>query len=413
VKIPSALILLAVFATVSFAQIPSTPGIPPAAEAQQAFAFAQAQSMMMTNQAQLQGLIASQAAMLTSVEARSMFLSQAASLQARVTANQGAMVSVQAAMQHSLALQKQLQVQSAILSMRSQGIENASVMRSSVQLALLDPLKLSRRTAMLYAVAAQTSGQSSSGQTATQPSSPDTTPLPVEPPPMMIRPTFGHVLEVEKPTLSSGAGTVQPGTKISIRSETHYAALYYTTNGWTPTTQSARYTGPITINSNTHLEVIAVGPSFVRSAVERADYQVPGSPAPVLESTVVVPEDGALRAGTPVRVAFAGKEIDSETASVGDEITVVLDEQIKLGETVLAPKGAAVSASLTFADPAHGGAPGDLVFETRSVEIAGKRVPLFGGETLEGVKGVLGGKNAKIKPGMTAMAFVAADTLVK
>src|SRR5262249_42957151 len=127
-----------------------------------------------------------------------------------------------------------------------------------------------------------------------------------------------------------------------------------------------------------------------------------------------VPEDGTLRAGTPVRVAFAGKEIDSETAAVGDEITVVLDEEIKLGGTVLAPKGAAVNAALTFADPSHGGAPGDLVFEIHSVEVAGKHVPLFGGEALEGAKGALGGgKSAKIKPGMTAMAFVAADTLVK
>jgi len=120
-----------------------------------------------------------------------------------------------------------------------------------------------------------------------------------------------------------------------------------------------------------------------------------------------------LRAGTPIRVAFAGKEIDSESAAVGDEITVVIDEPVKLGETVFAPKGAPVNASLTFADPSHGSAPGDLVFEIHAVEVAGKHVPLFGGETLEGAKGVLGGKNAKIKPGMTAMAFVAADTLVK
>jgi hypothetical protein len=417
VKIPAALFLLAVLTTVSLGQIPPTPGMPPVAQAQQAFAFAQAQSMMMTNQAQFQGMIASQASMLTSVEARSMFLAQAASLQTRVTTNHGVMFSAQAAaigtMQHSLALQKQLQVQSAILSMRSRGVENASAMQGAVQLALFDPVKFSRRTAMLRAAAAQTSGQTSSGQTAAQPSSPDTAQLPAEPPPMMIRPTFGNPLVVEKPMLSSGSGTVPAGTKISIRSETHYATLYYTTNGWTPTTQSAKYTGPITINSSTHLEVIAVGPNFLRSVVERADYQVPNSPAPVLESTVFVPEDGMLRAGTPVRVAFASKEIDSESAAVGDEITVVLDEQVKLGETVLAPKGAPVSASLTFADPARGGAPGDLVFEIHSVEIAGKRVPLFGGETLEGVKGVLGSKGAKIKPGMTAMAFVVADTLVK
>jgi hypothetical protein len=230
---------------------------------------------------------------------------------------------------------------------------------------------------------------------------------------MMIRPTFGNPMVIEKPIFSLASGTVPAGSKISIRSETHYATLYYKTNGWTPTTLSAKYTGPIIINSTTHLEVIAVGPNFLRSTVERADYKVAKSSAPVLESTVVVPEDGILRAGTPVRVAFAGKEIDSETAAVGDEITMVLDQWVKLGETVLVPKDAPVNAALTVADPARGSPPGDLVFEIHFVEIAGKRVPLFGGETLEGVKGFLDAKNAKIKPGMTVMAFVVADTLVK
>jgi Chitobiase/beta-hexosaminidase C-terminal domain len=427
VKTLSALVLLATFTAVSLAQVPPAPGVPPAAQAAQAFAVAQAQSMMITNQAQLQGMIAAQSALLTSVQARSMFLGMAASLQVRAAANQGAMFAADTAaitaMQHSLALQRELQVQSAILSMRIRGIESASAMQGAVQLALLDSVKLSRRTAMLHAAAARAAGQTSvgqtaSGQTAAQPSaqapSPDAASLPAEPPPMMIRPTFGNALVVEKPLFSAASGTVPAGTKISIRSETHYATLYYTTNGWTPTTQSAKYTGPITINSNAHLEVIAVGPNFLRSSVERADYQVANSPAPVLESTVLVSEDGILRAGTPVRVAFAGGEVDSDLAAVGDEIAVVLDEQVKLGETVLAPKGTPVNAALTFADPSRGSAPGDLVFEIHSVEVAGKRVPLFGGETLEGGKGVLGGgKGAKIKPGMTAMAFVAADTLVK
>jgi Chitobiase/beta-hexosaminidase C-terminal domain len=244
------------------------------------------------------------------------------------------------AMQRSLALQKQLQVQSVILNMRGRGVESASAIQGAVQLALVDPVKLSRLNAMLHAEAAQTSGQTTSRQTAAQPPPPDAASLPAEQPPMMIRPTFGNKLGVEKPTFSVKSGTVASGTKVHIKSETHYAALYYSTNGWTPTTQSAKYTGPTTVNSNTHLEVIAVGPNFLRSVVERADYKVPNSPAPVLESTVLVAEDGILRAGTPVRVAFAGKEIDSESAAVGDEITVVLDEDVKLGGAALAPKGA-------------------------------------------------------------------------
>ena len=418
-KIFSALVPM-LFAAVSLAQVPATPGVPATAQAQQAFAFVQAQSMIITNQAQLQGMIASQAAMLHSAQARAMFLSQAASLQVRQAAIHGNTFASQmagmAAVQRSFEMQKQLQAQAVVLRMRSLGVESAPVVERAVELALLHPVELSQRSALLHTLAAQASGQvnpgdNRSGQTA-KPQS-DASPVPVEPPPMMIRPTFGNPLTVEKPVLSLPPGTVQPGSKVSIRSETHYAMLYYTTNGWTPTTQSAKYTGPITINSTTHLEVIAVGPNFVRSVVERADYQVPDSPALVLESTVAVPADGTLRAGTPIRVAFSGKEIDSEGAAVGDEISMVLDEQIKSGETVLAAKGTPVEAVLTYADPAHGSAPGDLVFEIHSVEIAGTRVPLFGGETLEGAKGTLSSKNAKIKPGMTALAFVVADTLLK
>jgi hypothetical protein len=421
-----ALVLLATSAVVSFAQVVPAPGTPAAAQAAQAFAIMQGQSMIITSQAQLQGMIAAQSALLTSAQARSMFMGMAAGLQVRAATNQGSMFAAQAATIYAVqpwrTMQRQLQVESAILSMRIRGVESASAMQGAVQFALSDSAKFSRRAAMLHAAAAQASGQTSSSQAASsqaapgqavQPLSPDAAPLPAEPPPMMIRPTFGNPLEVEKPTFSVEPGSVPSGTKISLRSETHYATLYYTTNGWTPTTQSARYTGPITITSNTHLQVIAVGPNFLRSSVERADYRVPNSPTPALESAVSVPEDGVLRAGTPVRVVFAGKEIDSESAAVGDEITVVLDEEVKVGGTVLAPKGAAVNAALTFADPSRGSAPGDLVFEIHSVEVAGKHVPLFGGETLEGAKGVLGSKNAKIKPGMTAMAFVAVDTLVK
>ena len=118
-----------------------------------------------------------------------------------------------------------------------------------------------------------------------------------------------------------------------------------------------------------------------------------------------------MRAGTPLRVVFAGKDIDSDFSAVGDEIVLRLDQEVRLGDTVLAQKGAPVTAALTFADASHTfTAPGDLVFEIHSVEVAGKRVPLFGGETLEG-KG--SGQNAVIRPGMTAMAFVAADTSLK
>jgi len=364
---------------------------------------------MMTNQAQVQGMIFAQASMLNSFQARSMFLSMAGSLQARASMNQGAMLFAAASMQRSLALRNQFAIQSAILRLRNQGTESAPAMQGAVRAALSGRDGSYRLRAMLHAQAAQASGQTGTNPGASQTSASDTGATSAEPPPMMIRPTFGNPMTVDKPTFSVDSGKVDAGTKVRIKCETHYAAIYYTTNGWTPTTQSARYAGPITINYNAHLEAIAVGPNLLRSAVEQIDYKVPGSAAPAPESAVAVPEDGVLRAGTPIRVSFADN-LDSETAQVGDEPKLVLDEDIKQGSAVLAAKGSPVSAALTNADPSSFTAPGDLVFEIHSVDLAGKHVPLFGGETLEGARS---GKNATIKAAMTALAFVAADTPIK
>jgi hypothetical protein len=408
-KTAAALLILTASAVLSLAQIAPAPGMSPAAQAQQAFAVAQARTMMMTSQAQVQGMIFAQANMMNSFQARSMFLSMAGSLQARASMNQGAMLFAAASMQRSLALRNRFAIQSAILHLRNQATENAPAMQGAVQAALSDPTKSYRLRSMIHAEAAQASGQASTSSTPPQSSTPDAGSVSADPPPMMIRPTFGNPMSVDKPTFSVESGKVDPGTRVRIKCETHYAAIYYTTNGWTPTTQSARYTGPITISYNTHLEAIAVGPNLLRSVVEQTDYKVPGSAAPVSESSVAVPEDGILRAGTPVRVSFA-ENVDSESAQIGDEPKVVLDEDIKQGPSVLAAKGSPVSSALVNADPSSFSAPGDLVFEIHSVDVAGKHVPLFGGETLEAAKP---GKNAAIKAGMTALAFVAADTPIK
>src|ERR1035438_9286454 len=53
-----------------------------------------------------------------------------------------------------------------------------------------------------------------------------------------------------------GMDVVTPGTTVRIKCSTHYAVIYYTTNGWTPTTASRRYRGPISISATTQLQAI-------------------------------------------------------------------------------------------------------------------------------------------------------------
>jgi hypothetical protein len=214
------------------------------------------------------------------------------------------------------------------------------------------------------------------------------------------------------PTFSVKAGKIEPGTQVRIKCTTHYATIYYTTDGWTPTAASLHYTGPIKVNENTHFQAIAVGPNLLHSAVARADYWITAPSAtapavPVAQPALIT--DGVLHAGTPLRLRV-DKEVSSSTAEVGDTIPLLLDQDVKVGDTVVAAKGTPVDALLIAADPAskHNVA-GDLVFRIRSLTVRGKTIPLMGGQTLEG-QGGRNSKDAVIDPGLTVIAVVAKDT---
>jgi hypothetical protein len=230
------------------------------------------------------------------------------------------------------------------------------------------------------------------------------------------------------PTFSIKAGEVQPGSMVRLASRTHYATIYYTTNGWSPTTRSRRYKGPITINTTTQLQAMAVAPNMVRSPINSATYKVNKTATP--SQPLALASDGVLHAGTRLHLV-TGSEVTSKTAQVGDNISVLLDQDVTLGDAIILPKGTPVEATITQADPAsRGRIPGDVAFEVRGISAGGKQIPLKGGETLEGTGRPIGayilipvigpivglsqisqyGDEAVIKPGMTMTAAVAVDT---
>lgn len=217
------------------------------------------------------------------------------------------------------------------------------------------------------------------------------------------------------PTFSARSGKVAPDTIITIKSATHYATIYFTTDGWTPNATLPRYTGPIHITGETHIQAIAVGPNLLRSPVARADYWTQ-SPQRAAASAGPAPpiliQDGALRAGTPLRLA-TNAEVSSKTAEVGDKVPLVLDQDVNAGDEVVAAKGTTVEAVLTVADAAgKHGLPGDLVFEVRALTVQGKTVQLSGREILEGGTG-RDSQDAVINPKMIVMAVVAADAKLR
>ncbi len=232
-----------------------------------------------------------------------------------------------------------------------------------------------------------------------------------------------------QPSFSVKAGVVAPGTTVRIKCPTRYAIIYFTTNGWTPTPASRRYRGPIPITSTTQLQAIAIAPNMARSPIAIANYTVNGPVVPVFPLTLAA--DGVLRARTRLHLV-TNSTVYSKTAEVGDSIGILLNQDVKLGDTIVIPKGTPVDAVITQADSSgHMGAPGDIAFEADSITVGGTTVPLFGGETLEGanhyskvrglilipVAGAAGllvrGDDAEIKPGMTFTVAVAEDTPLK
>jgi len=236
-----------------------------------------------------------------------------------------------------------------------------------------------------------------------------------------------------KPTFSVKPGTYPGTTTVKIHDSTRGAVIYYTTDGWTPTPAFKRYMGPITIDSTTTLQAIAIVPApyFGRSMVASAQYTIKGTQpatanAPAAAAPTKVSGSAILRQGTPVHLVFA-TDVNSKTADVGDKIQLKLAEDIRAGDLLLVAKGALAVGTVTQVDKTGaGGAPGNIMFQVESLDANGITVKLSGTEVKEGQPkppnaavlipyvGLFSlfrhGKDAEIKPGAPVTAYVNEDT---
>jgi len=76
------------------------------------------------------------------------------------------------------------------------------------------------------------------------------------------------------PAFSVPAGAYPTTQTVTITDATAGATIYYTTNGTTPTTTSAKYTAAITVAASETLEAIAVASGYIPSAIETATYTI-------------------------------------------------------------------------------------------------------------------------------------------
>ena len=201
-------------------------------------------------------------------------------------------------------------------------------------------------------------------------------------------PAYGGTMP---PKFSVKSGTYNAPTTVKLTTRSRGATIYYTTDGWTPTPASPRYRGPITIDSTTTLQAIAVAPSCFPSAVSSAQYIIAGTDdnASALVPPLVPPFPMPYGARpVPVQLEF-GANVSSQTAQVGDKIPMTLVNDLVVDNTVV-KQGATATVTITGVDKsATAGRPGEITFEAETLDSAGGTIPLLGGATRQGAnKGV-------------------------
>ena len=84
--------------------------------------------------------------------------------------------------------------------------------------------------------------------------------------------TFG--IEATPPTFSLKSGTYSTAQTLTLSDSKSGMQINYTTNGSTPTSTSARYTGPIKVSSSETVKAIAIGTSYAASPIVSEEYKI-------------------------------------------------------------------------------------------------------------------------------------------
>jgi hypothetical protein len=138
------------------------------------------------------------------------------------------------------------------------------------------------------------------------------------------------------PTFSPVAGAYTTSQSVTISDATTGAAIYYTTNGTTPTTSSAVYSAPITVASSETLEAIAVKTGYFNSPAATAAYVIGATlpaptfspaPGPYTSSQTLTLSDAT--AGTTIYYTTNGTAPTTSSTVYSGPISVASTETVK------------------------------------------------------------------------------------
>ena len=86
--------------------------------------------------------------------------------------------------------------------------------------------------------------------------------------------SWTYTSQAVPPVFSPAAGAYTAAQKVTLKSATTNAVIYYTTNSSAPTAASTHYTGAITVSSSKTIKAIAVSPTTGTSVVSSAAYTI-------------------------------------------------------------------------------------------------------------------------------------------
>jgi hypothetical protein len=105
------------------------------------------------------------------------------------------------------------------------------------------------------------------------------------------------------PLFSPGSGSYTTAQTVTISDATPGAAIYYTTDGTTPTTSKV-YSGTLAVTSNETIEAVAVAAGYAESAVAVASYSI-AVVEPVAATPVIAPGTGTYTSAQTVTISDA------------------------------------------------------------------------------------------------------------
>jgi hypothetical protein len=119
------------------------------------------------------------------------------------------------------------------------------------------------------------------------------------------------------PTFSTGTGTYYAPISVSISDATSGSVIYYTTDGTTPGSASARYSGPVPLASTATLKAIAIA-AGVSSAVSSATYTISAPLTPSFSTgtgTYYAPLSVTINEGTKCAAVYYSTDGSTPTSN--------------------------------------------------------------------------------------------------